>query len=193
MRNNTNGYIYYDYHKKSEKEEIIETAWKSIFNWLAVIIGFLSVVTLMCSIFFRVIEVDGNSMYPTLHDGEKVVVCTFNYTPEYGDIVVAKCDDIIIVKRIIATENQQVYIDYDENCVKIDSEQLNEEYIESIDISEHDDEIEYPHIVEPGCFFLMGDNRNSSKDSRSLSIGDIDKNDIMGKVIFRLSSDFNIY
>lgn len=193
MRNKVNGYIYYDYHKKTEKEEIIETAWKSVFNWLTVIVGLLSVLVLVWSMFFRVMKIDGSSMQPTLQDGDKVIVYTFNYTPDIGDIVVAASGDTVLVKRIIANEGQEVIVDYKSDCVTVDSEILNEEYVESSDIAEHDDEIEYPHKVAAGSLFLMGDNRNSSKDSRSNTVGDIDTDNIMGKVIFRISSDYKVY
>ncbi|MBQ8210464.1 MAG: signal peptidase I [Clostridia bacterium] len=196
MRDKANGYIYYDFHKKTEKEEIIETAWKSVFNWLAVIVGLLAVIILLWSMFFRVIEVDGGSMLPTLEDGDKVIVYTFNYTPEAGDIIVAEsdyADGTVLVKRVIAKDGQTVAVDYDNDTVYVDSSALNEAYLYSEDIEPHDDEIEYPHTVQDGCLFLMGDNRNSSKDSRSTAIGDIDADYVLGKVVFRISSDYKIY
>ncbi len=193
MNNKANGYIYYDYHKKTEKEEIIETAWKSFFNWLSVIIGIFAILFFVWSMFFRVMVVDGNSMLPNLQDGDKVIVYTFNYSPKTGDVIVAVDDnDTILLKRVIATENQTVDIDYNNSSVFVDSVKLQESYIYENSFKPHDDEIEYPHKVSKGCLFLMGDNRNGSKDSRSSEIGDIDADYVLGKVIFRISSDYKI-
>lgn len=196
MRDKSNGYIYYDYHKKTEKEEIIETAWKSVFNWLAVITALLTVLVFVWSMFFRVVVIDGNSMHPTLQDADKVIVYTFNYKPEIGDIVVAESDyqgGTVLVKRIIAEEGQTVSVDYDKKCVNVDSKTLDENYIVDSDFAPHDDEIEYPHTVSNGSLFLMGDNRKSSKDSRSVEIGDINADNVLGKVVFRISADYKIY
>ena len=125
MNNKSNGYIYYDYHKKTEKEEIIETAWKSVFNWLSVIIGIFALLFFVWSMFFRVMVVDGNSMLPNLQDGDKVIIYTFNYSPNAGDVVVAVDDnDTILLKRVIATENQTVDIDYNNSSVFVDSVKL---------------------------------------------------------------------
>lgn len=194
MDGNAKGYIYYDYHKKTEKEELIEIAWKSVFNWLTVIVVMLAVLTFVWSMFFRVVEVDGNSMLPTLQDGDKLVVYTFNYTPEHGDIIVANMDDdTVLVKRVIATENQNVNVDYNNSSVYVDSLLIEESYILDVDFNPHEDEIEYPHSVPAEHLFLMGDNRNSSKDSRSSAIGDIDADSVLGKVVFRISSDYKVY
>lgn len=193
MNNKSNGYIYYDYHKKTEKEEIIETAWKSVFNWLSVIVGIFALLFIIWSMFFRVMVVDGNSMLPNLQDGDKVIVYTFNYSPEQGDVVVAvDDDDTILLKRVIAAENQTVDIDYNNSSVFVDSVKLQESYVYENSFKSHDDEIEYPHKVANGCLFLMGDNRNGSKDSRSSEIGDIDADYVLGKVIFRISSDYKV-
>ncbi len=196
MRDKTNGYIYYEYHKKTEKEEIIETAWSSVFNWLSVIVCILFVFFSIWNLGCRVIIVNGSSMYPTLENDEKIIISSFCYEPKIGDIVVVRSDaegGDILIKRVVATENQVVDIDYESGTVYVDDVALKEDYIVSQMIQYIDDEIEYPYTVPENSVFLMGDNRNVSKDSRSSEIGSIDKNYIVGKAVCRLSSDYRIY
>lgn len=196
MRDKTNGYIYYEYHKKTEKEEVCETAWKSVFNWLSVIVGILFVFFSVWIVFFHVIEVDGNSMDPTLRDGDRVLVSTFNYSPVKGDIIVAANTDengVNLVKRVIATENQTVNVDYTSNTVYVDGTAIEEKYLPEEMKASIKDEISYPYTVPKGCIFLMGDNRNISMDSRSVELGCIETDNVVGKVVIRFSSDYSIY
>lgn len=196
MRDRTNGYIYYDYHKKTEKEEIMDTALRSVFRWLSVIIGVLFAFFMSWILFFQVVEVDGTSMMPTLDDGNLLVVSTFGYTPERGDIVVIGTTDedgVCLVKRVIATENQVVTMDYTTGSVIVDGVVIDEDYIAEPMKKRQDDEINYPYTVPEGCIFVMGDNREVSRDSRSKTIKCIDEDLVVGKAAFRLSVDAGIY
>ena len=192
-----NGYIYYNYHKKTEKEEILDTALNSVFRWLTVIVSVLVAFFAIWILFFQVIEVDGTSMMPTLDDGDRLVVSTFGYTPERGDIVVigkSSEDDVCLVKRVIATENQVVTMDYTEGKVIVDGVVLDEPYLAEAMKERQKDEISYPYTVPEGCVFVMGDNRKVSKDSRNTAIKSIDENLVVGKAAFRLGfSDIGIY
>lgn len=198
MRDKSNGYIYYNYHKKTEKEEISETAWKSAFRWLYAIVGVLFAFFMVWILLFQVVEVDGVSMEPTLESGDRVVVSTFCYTPKTGDIIVIGSlddDEESLVKRVIATENQVVTMDYSAGNVIVDGVILDEPYISEAVYHRNDDEITYPYTVPEGCIFVMGDNRELSKDSRSVEIQSIDENLIVGKAVLRLtfSSDAFLY
>ena len=187
MKDSKNGYIYYDYHKKTEKEEIAETAWTSVFHWLYGIVGFLFVLVIIFVLFFKVVDVSGDSMVPTLNDNDKILVYTMNYIPKQGDIVVigAGYGETPIIKRVIAKENQTVEVDYESGKVTVDGVVLDEHYI--TEMSEPDNnEIEYPYTVPENCIFVMGDNRNGSTDSRSQSVGFVNEKAVLGKVIFRL-------
>ena len=133
---------------------------------------------------FRVIGVEGNSMYSTLHNGDRVIVSGLFYTPKQGDIVIVKSNlyDTPLVKRIIATEFQTVDIDFVNGIVYVDGEALDESYTyEPTYVSEG---FEGPVTVPEGCVFVMGDNRNNSNDSRNYEIGFIDEREIFGKVYF---------
>lgn len=188
MKNKTNGYIYYDYHKKTEKEVVSDVAWTSVFNWVYALVGILCVVFVVFMMFFKVVEVDGASMKPTLNDSEKLLVYSLSYTPEKGDIIIVGStnkDEPPLVKRVIATENQTVEVNYKTGKVSVDGKVLEEDYITKMTVPD-DNEIEYPYTVPEGCVFVMGDNRNESSDSRSRLIKAVDENHIAGKVIARI-------
>ena len=120
-------------------------------------------------------DVVGSSMYPTLEDGDKIIVSNLFYTPKQGDIVVFRKDEYReepLVKRIIAVEGQTVDIDFERGIVYVDGEPLDpENFIGPVEVPE-------------GCIFVMGDNRNASTDSRTTEIGMVDERCIMGKVYF---------
>ena len=188
MKDSKNGYIYYDYHKKTEKEEIQETAWTSVFHWLYGIVGFLFVVFILFILFFKIVSVDGVSMLPTLNDNDKLFVYTLDYTPHQGDIVVisAEDDEKSVIKRIIATENQTVDVDYETGKVTVDGVVLEENYITEMSVPD-DNEIVYPYTVPENCVFVMGDNRNASTDSRDNRVGLIREEYILGEALFRIA------
>lgn len=192
-----NGYIYYDYHKKTEKEEIIATAWISVFHWLYSMVGALFVLFLVFSVFFRIVDVNGNSMHPTLSNADRLLVQSIGYSPEIGDIVIVGSTDKEhkpIVKRVIALAGQKVDIDYETGLVYIDGTALEENYATEM-TQPLNAEISYPYIVPKGCVFVLGDNRNDSKDSRSIDVGAVDVNRIVGKAVVRLfpTGSYDIY
>jgi signal peptidase I len=87
-----------------------------------------------------------------------------------------------IVKRVIATEGQIVDIDFFNGIVYVDGLPLEEPYINNL--TTNAEGMQFPLIVEEGCIFVLGDNRQVSKDSRNPEIGLIDKREVMGKAIF---------
>ena len=140
----------------------------------------------------RVIDVSGSSMVPTLHDGDKMLVSNLFYTPKAGDIVVFKTDnydpDRALVKRVIATEGQDISIDFDRGIVYINGVPKEEDYIAELTKTKLD--FIGPQTVPEGCVFVMGDNRNASTDSRKKEIGMVDRRMILGRayyVIFPIS------
>ena len=150
-------------------------------SWL---VGILLVFLLL----FRVIVVSGPSMNQTLVHGDYLLLLNnLLYTePKQGDIVVAAKDSFKngepIIKRVIATEGQWVDIDFDAGIVYVNGNALDEPYVNTpTNLYEG---VDFPLLVEEGCIFVMGDNRNESKDSRSPEIGQIDKREILGKAIF---------
>ena len=137
---------------------------------------------------FRVVVVSGTSMNNTLLDGDYLLLLsnTFYHDPQYGDIIVASKESFDngapIVKRVIATEGQVVDIDFVKGIVYVDGVALDEPY--TMTPTNVQEGVSFPLTVEEGCLFVMGDNRNGSKDSRHPEIGLVDKREVLGKVFF---------
>ena len=90
-----------------------------------------------------------------------------------------------IIKRVIATEGQTIYFDFDTGAVYVDGQKLNEPYIKDRTIPGRIP-IDNPYTVPDGHVFVMGDHRSVSKDSRTADVGAIDTRYILGKAVFRL-------
>ena len=186
-------------HNKNVAEE--DTLQKSQDNreWKAkegnknTVLGFLRDLTcilagviLVFLLVFRVVVVSGSSMNNTLVHGDYLLLLNnvFYPEPKQGDIIVASKKSFEngdpIIKRVIATEGQRVQIAAGTGIVMVDGVILKEDsYISSATIANDLDV-----VVEPGCVFVMGDNRMRSKDSRSSEIGQIDEREILGKALF---------
>jgi len=171
--------------QKPEKKESVE---KSILMYLHDLIYMLAVIMIVFMLLFRMVIVSGSSMYSTLWDGDWLLLVSsvFYNDPQYGDIIVASKDSFRdgepIIKRVIATEGQTVNIDFANGVVYVDGIALEEDYTHTLTTTPEG--IQFPLTVEEGCIFVMGDNRNDSKDSRHPDIGQVDKREILGKAIF---------
>ena len=167
---------------------------KQVLLYLHDLVYLLAGVILALLLCFRVAVVSGTSMNNTLLDGDYLLLLgnVLYQDPQYGDVIVASKQSYDngapIVKRVIATEGQWVDIDFDRGVVRISDDgmktwkELDEPYTRTpTNIQEG---VTFPLKVEEGCLFVMGDNRNGSKDSRSPEIGLIDKREVLGKVIF---------
>ncbi|MBQ7108129.1 MAG: signal peptidase I [Clostridia bacterium] len=169
----------------------------SVFEWLDVVVASVVVVVLLFTFVFRMVRIDGDSMNNTLIDGERVVITDMFYTPKRGDIVVisrnTENSSVIgsykepIIKRVIATEGDIVDIDFNSGIVYVNNEPLNEPYTKEPTYSRGD--VVFPLVVKENCVFVLGDNRNDSKDSRSSEIGDngqVDVKYILGRAVLRV-------
>ena len=172
-----------------ENKKDKETGWqKTVLMYLHDLVYLLAGIILVFLLLFRVVVVSGTSMNDTLLDGDYLLLLssTFYRNPQYGDIIVASKDSYDsgapIVKRVIATEGQVVDIDFDKGIVYVDGKALDEPYTRTP--TNTSEGVEFPLTVKEGCLFVMGDNRNGSKDSRHPEIGLVDKREILGKVFF---------
>ena len=157
----------------------------------AVIVAFL-----IFALLFRAIGVDGDSMLPTLRNGDWVAVAGATINIERGDIVIVTQPwerNVPIVKRVIAVGGDTVYIDFDRHEVYVNGALLDESYIAEPTSVSYD--VEFPLTVDEGKLFVMGDNRNVSLDSRSSKIGLIDERYVLGKALVRIfpTGEWNIY
>ena len=165
---------------KLNQSELVAT----VFDWLGSLFMALVIVLLIMTFGFRIIDVDGKSMEPTLIDTDKVAITDLFYTPHNGDIVIISHAEEYqkpLVKRVIATAGQELRIDYDKNEVYVDGEKLDEPYIQGMTVHGDIPETELNGIVPEGKVFVMGDNRGISLDSRYRQIGFIDESYIIGK------------
>ncbi len=163
-----------------------------LYDWIQSLMVALVICVALFIFAVRVIDVSGSSMVPTLIDGDKMIVSDLFYKPKYGDIVVFKTDkydpDRALVKRVIATEGQEISLDFDRGVVYIDGSPIEEDYIAELTTTKLD--FIGPQTVPEGCVFVMGDNRNASTDSRKKEIGMVDERMILGRayyVVFPLS------
>ena len=168
---------------------------QGILEWYEALISAALVLVLIFSFFFRIIQVDGSSMVPTLVNGDKLIVWGAGYTPQRGDVVIVDSYTSYgkpLVKRVIAKGGDTVSIDYATGTVAVNGEVLQEDYIAEPTYLGYD--VTFPYTVPEGTVFVMGDNRKQSLDSRSTYVGCIDERDILGKVLvcFMPFTDFGV-
>lgn len=164
---------------KTQKEKL------GIFEVFEAIIAALVVITILFTFFFRVFDVDGPSMKPTLQHNDKVIVSTVGYEPERGDIVViSETADLNepIVKRVIAVGGDTVDINFTTGVVTVNGQE--EDYTDELTAQQFD--IAFPITVPEDTVFVLGDNRANSLDSRSTRVGCVDERLIVGKVLGRI-------
>ena len=190
-------------------------AAREALDWFSNAVWAVAFVILLLTFVVRVAQVDGSSMYKTLHGTDRVYigateeerklahvdslfVSNLFYTPKQGDIVVFQSPDSSvgepIIKRVIATAGQTVRIDYNTSTVTVDGKVPEKEscayfsggsmkaYLQGWGLDENGI---FEYTVPEGYLFVMGDNRNNSKDSRSTDIGPLDERFVFGHVLIR--------
>ncbi len=156
-------------------------------DYLHDVVYILAIILLIFTFLMRVVVVSGSSMFSTLADGDYLLLINNPICGEFeqGDIVVASMDRFLdgeaIVKRVIATEGQTVDIDFLNGVVYVDGDALEEPY--TYTPTNRSQGLDFPLVVEEGCVFLLGDNRNNSRDSRFPQIGQVDTREILGKAV----------
>lgn len=136
-------------------------------------------------------EVNGESMEPTLSDGDNLIVDKISYRfkdPERFDIIVFPFqykEDTYYIKRIIGMPGETVEIDED-GVIYINGEVLAESYGREVINPEHVGRVDYPVVLGEDEYFVMGDNRNNSSDSRIPEVGNIKRDQIIGRAWVRI-------
>lgn len=129
-----------------------------------------------------VLQIYGSSMEPTIQEGEIILSVKTKHFKQ-GDIVAFYYNNKVLVKRVIALPGEWVNIDANGN-VYVNNTKLNEPYISKKSIGIYD--IEFPYQVPENKFFVMGDHRATSVDSRSSSVGCVEAEQLVGKIVFRV-------
>ena len=170
---------------------------KAVYDWLEIFCLSVVLVILIFTFVGRMATVVGDSMEPTLQNGDRVLVSSFFYTPECGDIVVVQkdsgyYDDQLLIKRVIAKGGQTITFDFAEWTVCVDGEMIEEPYINRVFEAMKKGDITGDTVTVPeGCYFVMGDNRNFSADSRFEEVGFVKETEIVGKAVYRISPTVN--
>ncbi len=155
----------------------------ALLDCLGAMIVALVVLTLIFTLFLRYVGVDGDSMLPTLHHGDRLLLYTAGDTYEPGDIiVVGRLENEPLIKRVIAVAGDKVEVTEDGKVV-INGTAQKETYIQGENVQR---DMEGPVTVPDGHLFVLGDNRTVSKDSRLHEIGFIPVQDVVGKAVLRL-------
>ena len=137
---------------------------------------------LVATLWMPVLQISGNSMSPTLSDGQ--IVVTINGSSfQRGDIVAFYYDNKILVKRVIAGPGDWVSID-ERGTVFVNDQELYEPYLEEKALGDCD--IDMPYQVPDSKIFVMGDHRSVSLDSRNTALGCVSSDQIVGRLALRV-------
>lgn len=184
-----------------------EEAGGFLFDALEMFVWALAILLLVFTFAFRLCRVEGASMENTLYNGENLLLYSFAYEPRQDDIVVFHLTDAepnlekMLVKRVIATGGQTVSIDFKNNTITVDgvlyedehatlknnANKIVEQYLYFRPDWKYDSKTDSMTVTVPeGHLFVLGDNRNFSRDSRDSDIMFVDERCVLGKVILRV-------
>ena len=141
-----------------------------------------AIAALIATLVLPVLQIAGTSMEPSLNDGD-IVVMVKSDNLETGDLCAFYYSNKILIKRVIGVPGDYIYIDK-EGTVYVNNVELDEPYVVQKSLGECD--IEFPYQVTENNYFMMGDHRDTSIDSRSSIIGCIAEDQIIGKIICKV-------
>ena len=141
-----------------------------------------AVAVLIATLILPVLQIEGKSMEPTLHSGD-IVLLMKTTRFDHGDLCGFTWNNKLLIKRVIGLPGDWIEIDTD-GTIYLNGEKLDEPYVDQQAFGECD--LEFPFQVPQEQYFVIGDMRESSIDSRNTMIGCIPKDQIVGKVFFRV-------
>ena len=149
---------------------------------VSVLVVVAAVAVLITTLFLPILQISGDSMYPTLEHNE-IVVLLKTRDFQQGDMIGFYYQGKILLKRVIALPEDEVVIDSDGN-VYVNAQLLEEPYV--TDKSLGDCDLEFPYKVPGTGYFVLGDRRSNSVDSRNSMVGTVSRDDIIGKIFLRV-------
>ncbi|MDR1101812.1 MAG: signal peptidase I [Clostridiales bacterium] len=168
-------------------EKVRKSLTVEVLEWAQALVLAFIVAYLIRTFVFTLVMVDGPSMQPTLETNDRLFVTKLLYKPHNGDVIVfkpANNPSVQYVKRVIAVGGQEIDIDYQNSTVYVDGDKLDEPYINEQGLQMRGD-MNFPAIVPEDSVFVMGDNRNNSRDSRRTEVGFVSLDSIVGRAVFR--------
>ena len=156
--------------------------WQALRGTIAVLVVVAAVAVLIATLFLPILQISGDSMSPTMEHNE-IVVLLKTKDFDRGDLIGFYYQGKILLKRVIALPEDEVAIDTEGN-VYVNGELLEEPYVTDRGLGDCD--LEFPYRVPGTGYFVMGDRRSNSVDSRNSVIGAIAQEDIIGRVFIRV-------
>lgn len=163
------------------REEALHSIRKKFWNIVVVLIVAAAITAVISTRLLVLVRINGNSMDPTLKN-EEVVFLWQTKEIEAGDIIGFYYGGKILLKRVIGVAGDQIEIDKEGN-VSVNGENMEESYLTEKNLGKCD--IEFPYQVPEEMFFVLGDNRAVSIDSRTRTIGCVEINQVVGKAVLR--------
>ena len=156
--------------------------WQALRSTIAVLVVVAAVAVLVTTLFLPILQISGDSMAPTLEHDE-IVILLKSKEFQRGDLIGFYYQGKILLKRVVALPEDEVAIDAEGN-VYVNGEILEEPYVTEKGLGDCD--LEFPYKVPGTGYFVLGDQRSNSVDSRNSVIGAVSQEDIIGKVFLRV-------
>lgn len=166
-------------HAKKRQNIFKNRVFKNAVKITVIVIFSASLLLNLFNLITPIVKYYGNSMSPTLKDGQILVVSKISKIKS-GDIIAFYYNNKVIVRRVVATPNSQLSIDAF-GTVSVNGKDVEEPYVEDKTLGQCN--VSFPMNIPADSYFVLGDNRKTSMDSRLEEIGVVNKDRILGKVI----------